>query len=85
MIVLFPESIKNGAGGTMEEPSPDYFSYLLRFWRTGPDRPWRASLEDPRTGERWGFGSLEALQEFLRRRMSQPLHSNQNESQSKGG
>ncbi len=69
----------------MEEPWPDYFSYLLRFWRTGPDRPWRASLEDSRTGERWGFGSLEALQEFLRYRMCQAPHSDQNGVQLKGG
>lgn len=85
MMARYPENIKNGAGGAMEEPSPDYFSYLLRFWRTGPDRPWRASLEDPRTGERWGFGSLEALLDFLIRQMNQSLQADQNEFQSKGG
>lgn len=70
----------------MEKPSPDYFSYLLRFWRTARDRPWRASLENPRTGERWGFGSLEALLAFLAHRINQPSHpNNHNGSQSKGG
>ena len=75
----------NGAHGMVEEPSPDYFAYLLRFWRTGPDRPWRASLEDPRTGEQWGFGSLEALLAFLKRRMCQSSQSNHKCSQSEGG
>ena len=49
----------------MEERPVEYFSYLLRMWRTGKESAWRASLEDPRTGERLGFGSLEALCEFL--------------------
>ncbi len=75
----------NGGHGMKEEPSPDYFAYLVRFWRSGPDRPWRASVEDPRTGEQWGFGSLETLVVFLRRRMSQPSQSNHSCSQSEGG
>jgi len=49
----------------MEERPVEYFSYLLRMWRTGKESAWRASLEDPRTGERLGFGSLEALWAFL--------------------
>ncbi len=41
--------------------------YLLRLWMVGGDGPaWRASLEDPRTAERHGFGSLDALFAFLR-------------------
>jgi len=45
-----------------------YLAYLLRLWQVDEnDRPvWRASLEDPRTGERRGFASLEMLVEFLR-------------------
>lgn len=50
----------------MEKQPGDYVSYLLRLWRTSKENPWRASLEDPRTGERLGFGSLEALFVFLR-------------------
>lgn len=54
---------------------PDYLSYLLRLWRVDGDdaaQPtanqavWRASLENPHTGERKGFASLEALFDFLR-------------------
>lgn len=46
---------------------PAYLSYLLRLWRApdGADQPWRASLEDPLTGERKGFADLEALCAFL--------------------
>jgi hypothetical protein len=43
-----------------------YCSYLVRFWRTDTRDPcWRASLEDPRTGARTGFASLEQLFAFL--------------------
>ena len=47
-----------------------YLSYLLRLWQagTGPEMVWRASLQDPHTGELRGFRSLEDLVEFLRRR-----------------
>jgi hypothetical protein len=40
--------------------------YVLRLWRAEePDQGWRASLEDPHTGERIGFASLECLFAFL--------------------
>jgi hypothetical protein len=44
-----------------------YHSYLLRFWRVDQcwTCDWRASLEDPRTGERIGFANLEDLFVFL--------------------
>ena len=44
-----------------------YQSYLLRLWRAlgGAEQPWRASLENPLTGERQGFADLEALFAFL--------------------
>ena len=44
-----------------------YLSYLLRLWQTGSgdERVWRASLEDPHTGERKGFASLTDLFTFL--------------------
>ena len=46
---------------------PGYQAYLLRLWpaRSGDEVVWRALLEDVRTGERRGFGSLEALFAFL--------------------
>ena len=48
-----------------------YRSYLLRLWRVpGADiATWRASLESPHTGERWGFADLEEMVAFLRRQM----------------
>ena len=54
---------------------PHYQSYLLRFWEERgqqPDLPpaWRFSLEDPHTGERRGFASLEALVAFLREKLA---------------
>jgi len=43
-----------------------YFSYLLRLWLAGDgDQPqWRASLDDPVTGERVGFASIQVLFAF---------------------
>jgi hypothetical protein len=45
-----------------------YIAYLLRLWWTKQNGCgiWRASLEDPRSGERYCFASLELLIEFLR-------------------
>ena len=42
-------------------------SYLLRLWCTGESgcREWRASLEDPHSGERVGFSNLEHLFAYL--------------------
>ena len=44
-----------------------YLSYLLRMWRTGSEGQavWRASLENPFTGERKGFANLKDLVTFL--------------------
>ena len=47
-----------------------YRSYLLRFWEElGESQAaavWRFSLEDPLTGQRHGFASLEALTAWLK-------------------
>jgi len=44
----------------------EYRSYLLRLWRVDTVDPcWQASLEDPHTGKRIGFASLEHLFAFL--------------------
>lgn len=53
----------------MNQGAPIYFSYLLRIWRvTDGEQPvWRASLENPVSGERRGFATLEELFAFLRR------------------
>ena len=46
-----------------------YQSYLLRIWRTGSygERTWHCMLENPHTGQRHGFGDLDALCAFLQR------------------
>jgi len=44
-----------------------YLYFLLRLWRvrqSGLDA-WRASLEDPHTGKRRGFASLNELADYL--------------------
>jgi hypothetical protein len=43
-----------------------YRAYLLRVWRT-PEVHWRASLEDPHTGERRAFATLAQLVAYLER------------------
>ena len=47
-----------------------YQSFLLRLWRS-TDREghlvWRASLEDPATGERQGFSDLDILFEYIQK------------------
>ena len=60
---------------------PNYCVYLLRFWEETSQLPnapgvWRFSLEDPHTGERRGFISVEELAIFLRRQMSARQASN---------
>ena len=51
-----------------------YRAYILRLWQERPASPahpavWRFSVEDSRTGQRQGFGSLEKLTAYLRARM----------------
>ena len=45
-----------------------YQAFLLRMWQVmNCGQPvWRASLEDPHTGERMGFGSLDEVVTYLR-------------------
>jgi hypothetical protein len=44
-----------------------YSSFLLRLWQAGGNgKPvWRASLENPQTGEHLGFASLKELFIYL--------------------
>jgi hypothetical protein len=56
--------------------SPTYLSYMLRLWQAGSRggrQVWRASLENPHTGERQAFGDVEALVAFLTDRTSSPI------------
>lgn len=50
-----------------EKPKTRYVAYLLRLWETtDEDHPiWRASLECPGTGERYGFATLHDLFVYL--------------------
>ena len=55
--------------------SPTYLSYMLRLWQAGSrdgKSVWRASLENPHTGERQAFGDVEALVAFLAEKTSSP-------------
>jgi hypothetical protein len=48
--------------------SPTYLAFMLRLWRAGScdGLPiWRASLENPHTGERLAFGNAKELITFL--------------------
>ena len=44
-----------------------YLSFLLRLWQVkqNDENGWRASLEDPHSGEVRGFASLALLWDFL--------------------
>lgn len=50
-----------------------YLAYLLRIWQVNDAGKfaWRASLEDPHTGERQGFPNFDALIAFLWEQVSQ--------------
>ena len=56
----------------MESGRQRYLSYLLRLWKVGDgaEVAWRASLQNPQTGERRGFPDPESLFRFLRRQIS---------------
>ncbi len=53
---------------TMSKTEQSSQSFLLRMWRTPSfgDAIWHFMLENPHTGERQGFSSLEALVVFLK-------------------
>lgn len=48
-----------------EKATDDYYAYLLRLWREAGETHWRASLENPSTGERLGFATLDRLVKYL--------------------
>ena len=50
-----------------------YLAYMLRMWRVndGENSVWRASVESPHTGERYGFANLEVLFVFLAEKTGQ--------------
>ena len=52
------------------ENRPTYLAFLLKAWpvksESGLKIVWRASLENPYTGERHGFQDLDSLLTFLK-------------------
>jgi len=74
-------------------PSGEYRAFVLRLWRE-PDagQRYRCSLEDPGTGERRGFESVEGLLAFLaaltaaeRRKAADPEPARREGSSANGG
>lgn len=52
-----------------------YMAYMLRMWQVGRrdgKAIWRASLENPHTGERLPFGDAKDLFAFLAKLMADP-------------
>ena len=43
----------------------NYLAYTLRLWRVDDGGGWRATIYNPRTGERQGFASIALLSAFL--------------------
>lgn len=66
-VFLVPDNAPDGLTS-----STVYLAYMLRLWRAGSrgGQPvWRASLENPHTGERLAFGVVEDLFAYLTERM----------------
>ncbi|HSM55617.1 MAG TPA: hypothetical protein VK879_05615 [Candidatus Sulfomarinibacteraceae bacterium] len=47
------------------EHQDTYIAYLLRLWKEEGQSEWRASLENPRNGQKHYFTSLEALFNYV--------------------
>jgi hypothetical protein len=43
----------------------NYMAFLLRLWQEGEAKTWRATLENPHNGKRYGFADIEKLYAFL--------------------
>lgn len=58
--------------GQQENPSQEsgYLAFLIRLWKDRAGSPWRASIENPHTGERASFAELPLLFEYLQDRTS---------------
>lgn len=67
-----------GAAAEESREGSHYLSYLLRLWCEGSDSApatatkmaWRASLQDPHTGQRLGFGGPDEMFAFLSSQMA---------------
>lgn len=54
----------------------DYQAFLLRLWREDELSGWRASLENPHTGQSVGFPSMRHLFAYLERQMEEGKDDN---------
>ncbi len=54
---------------------PNYLAYLLRLRRDSESAPWRATVENPHTGEHRGFANLRQLIAFLEAQTGEVLLS----------
>lgn len=52
----------------------EYMAYLLRLWREKQGSSWRASVENPNSGERDGFATLAELVTFLERKTGEKIY-----------
>jgi hypothetical protein len=61
----------------MAEERRQYRAYLLRLWWASHNGQagWRASLEEPHTGVRHGFATLDQLFAFLKEQADKPLNN----------
>ncbi len=60
--------------GTSNSESEDYRVFLLRFWRETAEAPWRATLEDPHSGEKRSFATPDHVWVFLQDKLVNPMH-----------
>jgi len=65
----------------MEKRTP-YLAFLIKLWpvvsKSKSRFLWRASLENPYTGERHGFQDLETLLKFLKALTQEETHDQEN-------
>lgn len=61
-----------------------YYSFLFRLWLVEQDNQftWRASLEDPLTGQDQLFSSLDDLIHFLQNEFTLPIEKDKNKQTS---
>jgi hypothetical protein len=57
------------------ESIPNYISYLVRLWRSGESNAWRATLQDPHTGQQFRFETVESLFVFLQDQLGQSVRA----------
>ena len=51
---------------------PHYHAYLLRLWRDDAAASWRASAQNPHTGQIHHFATVAQLLQFLQEQLTEP-------------